>query len=135
MAKRSSNITEDREKKIIEHIKSIRDKISWKIVIQLLQKEFGELYVEQGLRNHKKIVDAYRTQRTILTKNRLASNAKQKQACNVELLIELQLKNEQLKKENEAYAAKFVVWAHNAYSKNGLTELELNEPIIKSAVC
>lgn len=133
MAKRSANITKERENDIVEKIKGVRDKISWKILIDILAEEYGETYVEQGLRKHQLIADAYITQRAILTKSRVASKYKEKQASNGERLIKIELENEMLKKENTEYAAKFVLWAHNAYSKHGLTEADLNEPIIKAA--
>jgi len=133
MARRASNITIDLERLIIGCIKSVRDKISWDTVINEIFNQVGERYTEQALRKHQTIADAYRVQRALLTNGRVALKSKQKQAADVDRLVNLEFENKRLVEENERYRCMFVIWAHNAYSKNGLTEDDLNEPIVVSA--
>lgn len=128
MTKRSSNIDFNLEQKIIACIKSIKGKITWNIVINLVEAQSSERYTEQGLRKRSDIAEAYRLQKKII----LREKGVQREAFDIETLsrrlVELEEENKQLKETNNRLINKFTMWAYNA-KKKGLSEDVLNQPI------
>lgn len=128
MNKRASNITPELSNRIIRLIESFSESISWNSVIEKIKKETGEHYTEQGLRKHKAIAEAFRIKKVKLAKQRELSGNKQYRIATANKLLELEAENAILKEQNERLKEKFVIWAHNAASRN-VTEEQLNEPI------
>lgn len=128
MSKRASNITPGLSDRIINLIDSLSEEINWNLLIKKIKDDTGEHYTEQGLRKHKAIADAFRVMKLKLAKKRELIGDKRYHTATVNKLLQLEAENALLKEQNNKLKAKFVIWAHNASSKN-ITEKQLNETI------
>lgn len=128
MIRRSSNLTEERKAKILGYIESFSVKISWGLLIRMIESEVGERYTEQGLRKHRQIADAYRFKKVILSKQMEFQVNRGVLSSDAKTIIDLKAENFMLRKINQQLLEKFSVWAHNAVG-NGLTEEILNKSV------
>lgn len=128
MSNRSANIDSVFEQKIVHCIKTIKDKITWAKVIDLVESISGERYTEQGLRKREKIANAYSLQKNIILKEK----GVKKEGADLEVMRRKIVQLEEEKKAsdkiiNQLYD-KFRIWAHNA-KERGLTEDQLNQSL------
>ena len=130
MNRRSSNITDERRRTIASVIESFTEEISWHLVLEKIEKDIGERYTEQGLRKHELIAEAYRVKKVLLAKESELRGNKKTHIATAKKILSLEAENALLREENRRLTEKFVVWAFNA-AGNGMTEMELNEPIRK----
>ena len=126
MSKRSSNITPEIAKLIVQLIASFSEQISWGLVIAKIEKEIGQRYTEQGLRKHELIAQSYRVRKVLLAKQKELGGNKQYRIATAKQLLELEAENEVLRGQNNRLIEQFVLWAHNA-AANNVTEDQLNE--------
>lgn len=128
MSNRSANIDSVFEQKIVDCIKTIKYKITWAKVIDLVESISGERYTEQGLRKREKIANAYSLQKNIILKEKGVKKEGADQEVMRRKIVQLEEEKKASDKIINQLYDKFRIWAYNAKEK-GLTEDQLSRPL------
>jgi cell division protein FtsB len=133
IVRRSKKINQLIMQTVLRILDSWSGRLTWNLLIDAVAKKTYQHYTRQTLADHREIQLAFQ-----LTKERLSVHkVGEKILYSPEDIIEsqrnqaLRAENERLKAEIENMQEKFNRWAVNAFTRKGMTEEMLDEPLQK----
>lgn len=128
---RAKNLTDQDIKEIVELIDGWDGKLSWKLLIDAIEKRRHMRYTRQALHKHARIYSAFTLKKSSLAESP-GNNEKKFESVEVKVLTErcerLASENSRLKAEQDRLLEQFLRWAYNAHTR-GLDKEFLNRPL------
>lgn len=128
--KRSKNLSDAEIKQIAEILDGWSDKLTWELLIDVIELRMFNRYTRQALYKHERIRNAFE-----LKKNELSGGGKAvKRVTSPQLQIaldridRLEAENRRLESENNMLLEQYARWAYNAHTR-GLDHEFLNRPL------
>lgn len=127
MGRRGRNLTDEDIEKVVRILDGSTTRLSWAMLIEMVDRVLGCRYTRQALHKHNRIQDAFAAQ-----SKRGAHTAESRRPTEVQVLADrigrLKAENERLEMENNRLLEQFARWAYNAAIRN-LDAEYLNRPL------
>jgi uncharacterized protein YjcR len=130
MKRRSKNLGDAEIKQIVEVIDGWPGKLTWNLLIDLIEIRLFNRYTRQALYKHERIHHAFEFAKNSLfseTKDTIKSVSPQMKIA-LDRIARLEAENHRLESENNRLLEQFSRWAYNAHSR-GLDHEFLNRPL------
>ena len=130
---RAKNIGDDDIAAIVGMLDGWSGKLSWELLIDVIQKRTRARYTRQALHRHERIRSAFSLRKKSLAGSVVRSpdlDMSPELKAALDLIDRLRAENQRLKAEAEQLLEQFARWAYNAHTRN-LSEGFLNTPLPK----
>jgi hypothetical protein len=130
---RAPDLTQERLQIILDILDSWKDKLTWELLIQAVEKATGFKYSRFTFIEYPQIANAFSFKKDALRgmwKPAPTQPRDERVRAALEQVERYRAKVERLEKENQLLLEQFVTWAHNAERK-GVTVTMLNSPLPK----
>lgn len=130
MGKRAKNLTDTDIKQIVELLDGWSNKLTWELLIDVVELRTHSRYTRQALHKHERIRNAFDLKKKGLS----GVDGNAKRTVTLEMQIALQqierfkAENRRQASENDHLLEQFARWAYNAHAR-GLDKEFLNQPL------
>ena len=127
---RGRNLDDVSIRAIVELLDGWNGPLTWKLLIDAVEKRLHSRYTRQTLFQHARIYHAFQIRKRQL-RNQLTgkrSNVSREMKVAMDTILRLKAMIERLQSENQKLLDQFVVWSYNAWIR-GIDESLLNEPL------
>lgn len=128
--KRSKNLGDAEIKQIVEILDGWSGKLSWELLIDVIELRMFNRYTRQALFKHERIRHAFDLQKSNFLKGKgeVRKVGSPELQVALERIAKLEAENKRLESENNHLLEQFARWAYNAHTR-GLDNNFLNRPL------